>query len=109
MSTPLTEVGHGQLWWADLAGHKVRPVLILTRSWIAPKLARILAAPITTTVRNIPTEVALDAKEGLPQPSVVNLDNAQLLTTERLLDRIGTVAPARWPEVCAAMARVMAC
>lgn len=109
MSTPRSEIGHGQLWWADLDGDKVRPVLVLTRAWIAPRLTRILVAPITTTIRNIPTEVALDTNEGLGQPSVVNLDNAQLLTIDRLLDRIGSVAPERWPEVCTAMARVMAC
>lgn len=109
MRTRRNEIGHGQLWWADLDGEKVRPVLVLTRSWIAPKLTRILVAPITTTIRNIPTEVALDANEGLGQRSVVNLDNAQLLTIDRLLDRIGSVAPERWPEVCAAVARVMAC
>ena len=109
MSAPRSEVGHGQLWWADLDGDKVRPVLVLTRSWIAPKLTRILVAPITTRVRKIPTEVSLDANEGLPKRCVANLDNAQLLTIDRLLDRIGTVAPARWPEVCTAMARVMAC
>ncbi len=105
----MTEVGHGQLWWADLEGDKIRPVLVLTRSWIAPKLARVLVAPITTTVRNIPCEVALDASDGVPKHCVANLDNIGLIESERLLEHIGNIPPNRWPEVCAAMAHVIAC
>ncbi|HKZ24909.1 MAG TPA: type II toxin-antitoxin system PemK/MazF family toxin [Acidimicrobiia bacterium] len=102
-------VGHGQVWWADLPDEKVRPVLILTRSGVAPLLSRLLVAPVTTTVRGIPTEVVLGTAEGVKEGSVANLDNVQLLSTDRLLRRAGSVAGDRWPEFCEAMARVMAC
>lgn len=105
----MIEIGHGQLWWADLDGDKIRPVLVLTRSWIAPKLTRVLVAPITTTVRDIPCEVALDATNGVPKHCVANLDNIGLVDTDRLLDHIGNMTSNRWPAVCAAMAHVMAC
>ncbi len=105
----MTELGHGQLWWADLDGDKIRPILVLTRSWVAPRLTRVLIAPITTTVRDIPCEVAVDGAEGVAVPSVVNLDNTQLVDTDRLLTRIGSMAPRRWPEVCAAMTHVIGC
>ncbi len=105
----MTEVGHGQLWWADLEGDKIRPVLVLTRSWIAPKLTRVLVAPITTTVRDIPCEVTLDAINGVPKHCVANLDNIGLIESERLLEHIGSMPANRWPEVCAAMAHVIAC
>lgn len=103
----MTGLGHGQVWWADL--DKVRPVLVLTRARVAPRLHRVLVAPVTTTVRGIATEVAMGAAEGVKDGSVANLDNVQLLPVDRLLRRAGTVDVARWPDVCSAMAAVMAC
>jgi mRNA interferase MazF len=100
-------LGNGQVWWADL--DKVRPVLVLTRSTVADQLHRVLVAPITTTVRDIPVEVALGSAEGLVDGSVANLDNVQLVPVDRLLQRAGTLHPVRWPEVCAAMGHTIGC
>lgn len=100
-------LGHGQLWWADL--DKVRPVLVLTRQRVAARLTRVLVAPITTTARGIPTEVALGSAEGVRDGSVASLDNVQLVPVRSLLRPAGRVAPDRWPEFCAAMSKVMAC
>ena len=100
-------VGHGQVWWADL--DKVRPVVVLTRERVASRLERVLVAPITTVVRDIPTEVALGRAEGVQDDSVANLDHVQLIPVERLLRRAGRIAPTRWSEFCAAMGKVMAC
>lgn len=99
--------GHAQVWWADL--DKVRPVVVLTRARVAPRLSRVLVAPVTSTVRGIATEVAVGAAEGVKDGSVANLDNAQLVPTDRLLRRAGRVPAARWAEFCRAMAAVMAC
>lgn len=100
-------IGHGQVWWADL--DKVRPVVLLTRARIAPMLTRVLVAPVTTTVRGISTEVALGKSEGVKPGSVANLDNAHLLSVDRLVALAGRIASARWPEFCEAMRKVMAC
>jgi mRNA interferase MazF len=101
------ELGHGQVWWADL--DKVRPVVVLTRARVAPRLHRVVVAPITSTVRGISTEVALGANEGVADGSVANLDNLQLVATDRLLRQAGRVSPSRWSEFCTAMHNVMAC
>lgn len=103
----MSGLGHGQVWWADL--DKIRPVVIITRARVAPLLSRVLAAPVTTTVRGIATEVALGPEEGVRAGSVVNLDNIQLVPVECLLRQAGRIPPSRWPEVCTAMASVMAC
>ncbi|CAN5574458.1 type II toxin-antitoxin system toxin endoribonuclease MazF3 [soil metagenome] len=103
----MRELAHGQLWWADL--DKVRPVLVLTRASVAPRLARVLVAPVTSTVRHLRTEVAVGPAEGMRDGSVANLDNVQLVPVDRLLRRAGTVPAARWPEFCTAMAKVLAC
>lgn len=103
----MTPLGHAQIWWADL--DRVRPVVVLTRARVAPRLRRVLVAPITTTIRGIPTEVRLGATEGVRGDSVANLDNVQLVPRDRLLRQAGVVAAERWPEFCRAMAKVMAC
>jgi mRNA interferase MazF len=95
------------VWWADL--EKVRPVVILTRARVAARLTRVLVAPVTSTVRGIPTEVPLGAAEGVEPGSVANLDNAHLLAVDRLLAVAGAVTAARWTEFCAAMHKVMHC
>jgi len=100
-------LGHGQVWWADL--DKVRPVVVLTRARVAPRLTRVLVAPVTSTVRGIATEVAVGAAEGVAEGSVANLDNVQLLPVDRLLRQAGTVPVERWGEFCAGMHRVLAC
>lgn len=100
-------LGHGQVWWADL--DKIRPVLVLTRTSVAGRLHRVLVAPITTTVRDIPVEVDLGPEDGVIAGSVANLDNVQLLPVGMLLQRAGAIHPARWPEVCSAMAHAIGC
>lgn len=102
----MTDVGHGQVWWAEL--DKIRPVVILTRARVAPRLHTLVVAPITTTVRGIPTEVAVGEAEGVRDQSVANLDNVQLLAVDRLLRLAGVVRPSRWPEFCRAMSTMMA-
>lgn len=103
----MTTLGHGQVWWADL--DKIRPVVVLTRARVAPRLHRVLAAPVTSTVRGIATEVPVGGVEGLKDGSVANLDNIALVPVELLLRQAGRVAPDRWPEFCRAMAAVMSC
>ena len=98
---------HAQVWWADL--DTVRPVVILTRARIAPRLSRVLVAPVTTTVRGIPTEVVMGDDEGVRPGSVANLDNVHLLSVDRLVARAGAVPPERWHEFCTAMQKVMHC
>ena len=103
----MSGLAHGQVWWADL--DKVRPVVILTRARVASSLRRVLIAPVTTTVRGIPTEVALGKKEGVQPGSVATLDNVHLIDVERLVARAGTIDAGRWPEFCDAMRKVMSC
>lgn len=100
-------LGHAQVWWADL--DKVRPVVVMTRSTVAPRLRRVLVAPVTTVSRGLPTEVTLGHEEGVRDGSVASLDNIQLLPVDRLLRRAGRIDRSRWAEFCAAMHKVMAC
>ena len=99
----------GAVWWSDDAELGRRPVLIVSRAAVVPVLARPLVAPLTTRVRGLPTEVALDADDGLPQPCVVSLDNIQPLAAASLVERISVLGPERMAAVCRALAVATDC
>ncbi|CAN5135638.1 type II toxin-antitoxin system PemK/MazF family toxin [soil metagenome] len=98
MSAPLPH--RGEVWWADVPGDKVRPVLVLTRERFIVRLNAVLVAPVTTRVRGIPTEVALAEEDGLPRTCVANFDNVFTLRREGLRERICTLPATRIEEVC---------
>jgi mRNA interferase MazF len=68
---------------------KTRPVLLLTRELVRPHLATVTVAPITTTIRGLSTEVAVDAANGLMAPSVVSCDHITTIPTNALGAQIG--------------------
>lgn len=95
-------INRGEVWWADVPGDKIRPVLVLTRQRFTSRLTSLLVAPVTTTVRNIPTEVALDRDDGLPRECAANFDNVFTLGRSRFTSRICRLAEDRLAEVCLA-------
>ena len=84
----------GEVWFADVPGDKKRPVLILTRDPLGHLLHSVICAPITSTIRDLATEVGLGPEAGLAQESVANFDNTFLLARTRLVRRLG-----RAPEI----------
>lgn len=73
--------------WAEL--DKRRPAVVLTRREMSGVLGRVTVAPITSTVRNIATEVEVDERNGLDHPSVISADNVVTVTASRLQHLIG--------------------
>lgn len=102
-------VKRGDVCWTDLPQAGRRPVLVLTRSEAIPVLRQILVAPLTTTIRGIPTEVRLGRDDGMPEECVISLDNLQ--STEQILlsDPITTLSGPRMHEVCRALAIATGC
>jgi mRNA interferase MazF len=82
---------------------KRRPVLVLTRNSVIDVLGDVTVAPITTTIRNIPTEVLVGAAEGLPRDCAVNLDHLQTVPEARLGSVVGTLGAGRMAEVRTAL------
>jgi mRNA interferase MazF len=65
-----------ETWWAELpAPIGKRAVILLSRDSAYEYLHRVLAVEVTSRVRGIPQEIALAAREGLPQRCVGNLEN----------------------------------
>ncbi len=65
MNPRLPAVRRGDIWLADIPGDKIRPVVILTRTAVIKHLHSVIAAPVTSTIRSIPSEVPLGISEGL--------------------------------------------
>jgi len=59
-------------------------VVILTWDSALAFLGEVTVAPITTTIRDIPTEVPLTKADGLPRDCAVNLDHMQTVSTGRV-------------------------
>jgi len=94
-------VRKGEVYWYTFAApDKRRPVLLLTRSSAIGFLTGITVAPITTQIRDIPTEVLLTPEEdGVLELCVVNLDNLQTIQKARIGSRITTLSLRRMQEV----------
>ena len=102
--TPL----QGEIWWAE-AEDKRRPVLVVTRDEAVLVLRWITVAPVTRTVRSIPTEIALGPEEGLPEPCAAAFDNVQPIRRAFLTQRAGELGPARRDEICRALRALADC
>jgi mRNA interferase MazF len=98
------DVGWGDVRLVEFGGpQRTRPALVLTRPSAIPYLNAVTVAPITRTVRGIPTELALGVAEGLNAPSVAHLDSIQTVRASRLGRYLGSIAVARRAEVRAAV------
>lgn|SRR3989338_3600491 len=79
----------GEVWWAEQSPPiGKRPVVLLSRDEAYKVRNAITIAQITTTVRNLPVEVFLEKKDGLPQACVVNLDTITTIRKSILTERI---------------------
>lgn len=105
----MTEPARGEIWWGEAPNEKGRPFLILTRDEAIPVLRTILVAPVTRTVRGIPTEVAVGAEEGLPAEGVAALDNILTFPKAMLVRRMGALEAGRRREPCEALRAVTDC
>lgn len=101
-------IGSGEIWWGE-AGTNGRPYLILTRDEVIPVLRTVLVAPVSRTVRQIPTEVPLGISEGLPVASAATMDAVLAIPKSMLVRRMGALAPERRPELCAALSAAIDC
>jgi mRNA interferase MazF len=91
-------------WYTFDSPDKRRPVLVLTRNSAIRFLNTLTIAPITTTVRNIPSEVLLGRDEGMPAACAANLDHIQTIPKSRIGPLITALTPSRMEEVEGAIA-----
>ena len=98
----------GEIWWAE-AEDKRRPVLVVTRNEAISVLSSIVVAPVTRTVRNIPTEIALGAQHGLSRVCAASFDNLQPIRRALLTSRVGRLGIDELEEICRAIRALADC
>ena len=86
-------------WYRFAPPDKRRPVVVLTRDSVLAYLGEVTVAPITRTVRDVPSEVPLGPDDGMPQACVINLDHLQTVSKNRLGGIIATLPTSRLSEV----------
>lgn len=84
-------------------------MLILTRSAAIAYLSRVTVAPITSTIRGVPSEVALGPDDGMRQPCAANLHNVVTVGRDRLGRVVARLNARRMKEVCTALAFALGC
>jgi mRNA interferase MazF len=91
---------HGEIRWYKFAHpDKMRPVLILTRDSILDYLGEVTVAPITSTVREIPSEVFLSKHDGMPRDCAINCDHLQTVPKGKIGALITSLPPAKMTDV----------
>ena len=99
----------GEVWLAKV-GRKKRPVLVLTRSEVLDVRALVTVAEVTTSIRGLAAEVALDHVEvGLDQPSVVNCDGLHTVAQDSLTAHVGEVGNDTMRKVGSAVGYALGC
>jgi len=86
-------------WYTFKAPDKRRPVLILTRNSAIGFLTALTVAPITTTIRDIPSEVFLSSEDGLLTDCAANMDNIQTVPKQKLGSLIAYLSSEKIEEV----------
>lgn len=102
-------VARSEIWWVEHPEAGRRPFLVLTRQAAIPLLNALLAVPATRTIRQIPTEVVLDARDGMPVECALSFDNVTLVPKELFRTRITRLSVERMTEVCRALTLASGC
>ena len=103
-------IARGEIWTYEFGRpDKRRPVLILSRPEAIAVLHTVLVAPLTSTIRGLPSEVVIGTTEGLKHDSAVNLDHVQTVEPARLSRHIGHLSADRMRAVCRALAVATGC
>ena len=86
-------------WYKFKSPDKKRPVLILTRNSIIEYLGEITIAPITSNIRDIPSEVCLSKHDGMIRDCAINFDHIQTVTKSKIGDLITKLSQEKLEEV----------
>ena len=95
-------------WYKFKSPDKKRPVLILSRNSIIGYLGEVTVAPITSTVRDTPSEVPLNRENGMPRECAVNCDHIQTVSKGNIGSLITTLSSERLARVREAIAFALA-
>lgn len=81
----------------------------MTRSAAIPVLNSVLAAPVTRTIRSIPTELPLGPDDGMPSDCVASFDNLRVVPKAYLVERLCSLGHSGLDKACAALRAAVDC
>lgn len=105
----MSDPAKGDIWWGETPAEKSRPYLVMTRNEAIPVLKRVVAAPVTRSVRGIASEVTLSDAEGLHSPCVASMDNLVTIHKSMLVRKMGSLSPVRLRDACEALRAATDC
>ena len=86
-------------WYKFKSPEKKRPVVILTRSNMLDYLGEVTVAPITSTIRDIPSEVFLSHEDGMHNDCAINCDHIQTVSKAKIGSLITTLSKEKLVEI----------
>jgi len=95
--------------YAFAAPDKKRPVVVLTRESAIAYLSTVTVAPVTSTIRGVPSEVVLNEDDGMKASCAVNLHNAVTVSRQHLGKRVAKLSPSRMSQICSALRFSLGC
>lgn len=105
----MSTLRRGEVWWGEVEDAGRRPFLVMTRSAAIPVLNSVLAAPVTRTIRNIPTELLLGPDDGMPTDCAASFDNLRVVPKSHLVGLVCRLDPARMVAACRAIRSAVDC
>ena len=102
-------VAQGELWLLETPNGKRRPVLVVSRKEVIPVLNNVVVAPVTSTIRTIPTCVPVGPDEGIDHDSVATFDNVAAVPKRLLTTRLGRLGPSGHHVMCSALRSLADC
>ena len=90
-------------WYRFVKPDKKRLVVILARDSIIEFLGEVTIAPITSVIRDIPSEVFLSVNDGMLKSCTINLDHIQTVSKSKIGSLITTLSPEKMLELCSAL------
>ena len=91
----------GDIWWAELPPPwRPRPVVLVSRGPAYGVLTWVVAAPLTTRVREMPSAVLVTPEaDGVAQRCIVNVDNLSTVRVDWLRQFVTHLSAERMAEV----------
>lgn len=105
----MSEPRRGEVWWGEIEDLGRRPFLVMTRDAAIPVLTTLVAAPITRTIRGIPTELRLGREDGMPTECAASFDNLRVVPRSHLVERQCGLDAGRMLEACGALRTAFDC
>lgn len=102
-------VAQAELWLMETPNKKRRPVLVVSRDEVIPVLNNVVVAPVTSTLRRIPTCIPVGPDEGIDHDSVATFDSLAAVPKSVLTSRLGSLGVDGRRRICDALEAMANC